>query len=312
LPSPPLSPSPESGRGGKRGSPLPLCGRGAGGEGNKKRVSLVHSEPKRCTTNRKGRVYNCPPPLAPQHTPSIPPPTPHQHHTPQHHTTRTLPHPPTTHTRRTHHHRTKNHRPTRTHPTPLPQPHPQPLLPTLPTLLRPRRRLPAPVPPYPPRRPHRHPYTIALDGTTVPRTGAYIPGAHWTPNPHNAPFARGLRKAQRYVMAGWLDDDPNARCVPIYWLPTFSHNSPLRQAPPRAAPKSKAGLPACSPCARGSTPHGRAEQLRQCVGDGRGRPSVGQRWSAEHGLLRAHAQGLALVRACRQDAPVRSGASAGV
>ena len=26
-------------------------------------------------------------------------------------------------------------------------------------------------------------------------------------------------------MAGWLDDDPNARCVPIYWLPTFSHKA---------------------------------------------------------------------------------------
>jgi len=64
--------------------------------------------------------------------------------------------------------------------------------------------------------PTDHPYTVALDGTTVPRTGAYIPGAHWTPNPTNAPFARGLRKAQRFVMAGWLDDDPNARCVPIY------------------------------------------------------------------------------------------------
>jgi hypothetical protein len=25
-------------------------------------------------------------------------------------------------------------------------------------------------------------------------------------------------------MAGWLDDDPNARCVPSYWLPTFSPN----------------------------------------------------------------------------------------
>jgi hypothetical protein len=50
--------------------------------------------------------------------------------------------------------------------------------------------------------PTDHPYTIALDGTTVPRTGAYIPGAHWTPNPANAPFARGLRKAQRFVMAG--------------------------------------------------------------------------------------------------------------
>jgi hypothetical protein len=50
--------------------------------------------------------------------------------------------------------------------------------------------------------PPDHPYCIALDGTTVPRTGKYIPGAHWTLNPQNAPFARGLRKAQRFVMAG--------------------------------------------------------------------------------------------------------------
>jgi hypothetical protein len=73
--------------------------------------------------------------------------------------------------------------------------------------------------------PDHQPYSVALDGTTVPRTGTYIPGAHWTPNPTNAPFARGLHKAQRFVMAGWLHDDPNARCVPIYWLPTFSPNA---------------------------------------------------------------------------------------
>ena len=70
--------------------------------------------------------------------------------------------------------------------------------------------------------PDHHPHCVALDGTTVPRTGASIPGAHWTPNPANAPFARGLRNAQRFVMAGWLDNHPNARCVPIDWLPTFS------------------------------------------------------------------------------------------
>jgi hypothetical protein len=34
--------------------------------------------------------------------------------------------------------------------------------------------------------PAHQPYCVALDGTTVPRTGAYIPGAHWTPNPTNA------------------------------------------------------------------------------------------------------------------------------
>jgi len=84
--------------------------------------------------------------------------------------------------------------------------------------------------------PTDHPYTVALDGTTVPRTGAYIPGAHWTPNPTNAPFARGLRKAQRFVRAGWLHDDPNARCVPIYWLPTFAHKA--RYANPKTSGNS--------------------------------------------------------------------------
>ena len=69
------------------------------------------------------------------------------------------------------------------------------------------------------------PYSIALDSTTVPRTGNYIPDAHWTPNPANAPFARELREAQRFVRAGWLDDAPNARCVPVYWLPTFAHKA---------------------------------------------------------------------------------------
>jgi hypothetical protein len=131
----------------------------------------------------------------PQHTPSRPPPTPHQHHTPPHHTTRTLLHPPTTHPRRTHHPRTQ----------------------TIAQLARTQH----PYPNHIPNRYYRHcqryfdpdaafqhlfrhtlhavptdhPYTIALDGTTVPRTGAYIPGAHWTPNPANAPFARGATQS---------------------------------------------------------------------------------------------------------------------
>jgi hypothetical protein len=72
--------------------------------------------------------------------------------------------------------------------------------------------------------PTDQPYCIALDGTAVPRTGNSIPGAHGTPNPAHAPFARGLRQAQRFVMAGWLGDDPNARCGSVCWLPTFSPN----------------------------------------------------------------------------------------
>jgi hypothetical protein len=117
--------------------------------------------------------------------------------------------------------------------------------------------------------PTDHPYTIALDGTTVPRTGAYIPGAHWTPNPTNAPFARGLRKAQRFVMAGWLDDDPNARCVPIYWLPTFSPKA--RYANPTSRRSEIQGWIASLQHIRAwLDAAGRAEQRLLCVGDGRG------------------------------------------
>jgi hypothetical protein len=117
--------------------------------------------------------------------------------------------------------------------------------------------------------PTDHPYTIALDGTTVPRTGAYIPGAHWTPNPTNAPFARGLRKAQRFVMAGWLHDDPNARCVPIYWLPTFSPKA--RYANPTSRRSEIQGWIATLQQVRAwLDAAGRAEQWLLCVGDGRG------------------------------------------
>jgi hypothetical protein len=117
--------------------------------------------------------------------------------------------------------------------------------------------------------PTDQPYSIALDGTTVPRTGTSIPGARWIPNPTDAPFQRGLRKAQRFVMAGWLDDDPNARCVPIDWLPTFSPNA--RYAHPAARRSEIEGWIASLQRVRAwldST--GRAEQLLLCVGDGRG------------------------------------------
>jgi hypothetical protein len=117
--------------------------------------------------------------------------------------------------------------------------------------------------------PTDQPYSIALDGTTVPRPGTPIPGAHGTPNPTDAPFQRGLRKAQRFVMAGWLDDDPNAHCVPIDWLPTFSPNA--RYAHPAARRSEIEGWIASLQRVRAwldST--GRAEQLLLCVGDGRG------------------------------------------
>jgi hypothetical protein len=117
--------------------------------------------------------------------------------------------------------------------------------------------------------PPDQPYSIALNGTTVPRTGNSIPNAHWTPNPTGAPFARGLRKAQRFTRAGWLDDDPNARCVPIDWLPTFSHKA--RYANPASRRSEIEGWIARLQRVRARlNAVGRSEQRLLCVGDGRG------------------------------------------
>jgi hypothetical protein len=130
--------------------------------------------------------------------------------------------------------------------------------------------------------------------------------------PTNAPFARGLRKAQRFVMAGWLDNDPDARCVPIDWLPTFSPK-PATPTPPRNAPRSR-GLDSVTLQQRARV--ARRRRARRAAAAVRGRragrhQSVGAVGLAAYGLLRAHAQRLALVRLAAGYA-FRSGASAGV
>jgi len=102
--------------------------------------------------------------------------------------------------------------------------------------------------------PAHQPYCVALDGATVPRTGSSIPDAHWTPNPTGAPFARGLRNAQRFTRAGWLDNDPDAR----YANPT-SRRSEIQGWIARLQ-RVRAWLNAA----------GRSEQRLLCVGDGRG------------------------------------------
>jgi hypothetical protein len=70
-------------------------------------------------------------------------------------------------------------------------------------------------------------------------------------------------------MAGWLDDDPNARCVPIYWLPTFSPKA--RYANPTSRRSEIQGWIASLQHIRAwLDAAGRAEQRLLCVGDGRG------------------------------------------
>jgi hypothetical protein len=174
-------------------------------------------------------------------------------HTTPLHTTRTLPHSPTTCTRRTHHPRTPNHRPVRAQGlAPLCTQHPTPNI--IPNRYdRHCQRYFDPDAAFQhlcqhtlDTTPTDQPYCIALDGTAVPRTGTSIPGAHGALNPAHAPFARGLRQAQRFVMAGWLGDDPNARCGPVCWLPIFSPNAPL--CPPHLAPFRNPRLD-CQPAA---------------------------------------------------------------
>jgi hypothetical protein len=70
-------------------------------------------------------------------------------------------------------------------------------------------------------------------------------------------------------MAGWLDNDPDARCVPIYWLPTFSQNA--RYANPTSRRSEIAGWIARLQQVRAwLNAAGRPERLLLCVGDGRG------------------------------------------
>ena len=100
-------------------------------------------------------------------------------------------------------------------------------------------------------------------------SGTSIPSAHWTPKPAHAPFAHRLRQAQRFVRTGWRDDAPDARCVPICWLPTFSPNA--RYAHPNSRRSEIEGCIATIQRVRAwLNAAGRTEQRLLCVGDGRG------------------------------------------
>ena len=78
-------------------------------------------------------------------------------------------------------------------------------------------------------------------------------------------------------MAGWLDDDPNARCVPIHCLPTFSPKA--RYANPASRRSERDGWRAGIRQVRAwLDASGRSEQLLLCVGDGRGGTKALGQW----------------------------------
>jgi hypothetical protein len=179
----------------------------------------------------------------------LPPPTPHQHHTPPHHTTRTLPHPPTTHTRRTHHPRTQNHR----------------------QLARTQHLYPNSIP----NRYYRH-FQRDFDPDAACQ---HLCQHTLHAVPVHQPYCVALDGLEHMLHEGRL-----ARQRP---------QRPLRQ--PRLASLRNSGLdcqPAAGACVaqRGRTHGATAAVRRRRAGR---HPSVGHAGCAEHGLLGAHAQGLA-------------------
>jgi hypothetical protein len=78
-------------------------------------------------------------------------------------------------------------------------------------------------------------------------------------------------------MLGWLDNDPNARCVPIHCLPTFSPKA--RYANPASRRSERDGWRAGIRQVRAwLDAAGRSEQLLLCVGDGRGGTKALGQW----------------------------------
>jgi len=71
------------------------------------------------------------------------------------------------------------------------------------------------------------------------------------------------------VRADWLDNAPNARCVPVYWLPTFAHKA--RYANPTSHRSEIEGWMASIQRVRAwLNAAERAEQRLLCMGDGQG------------------------------------------
>jgi hypothetical protein len=124
--------------------------------------------------------------------------------------------------------------------------------------------------------PDHHPYCVALDGTTVPRTGASHPRRPLDTQPRQRPVR--ARTAQRPTLhEGRLARQPPRRPLRAHLLAAhLLPQSPLCQ--PHLAPlrNSKAGLPACSGCARGSTPQD-AQSSYCCVSATGG--AIPKRWA---------------------------------
>jgi hypothetical protein len=71
------------------------------------------------------------------------------------------------------------------------------------------------------------------------------------------------------VRLGWLDDDSNARCIPIHWRPTFSPNAPYANPASRCS-EIEGWIAGIREVRTWLDAAGREKQMLLCVGDGRG------------------------------------------
>src|SRR5579859_5366540 len=65
--------------------------------------------------------------------------------------------------------------------------------------------------------PADHPYFVADDATSIPRTSRRMPGVGWRRAPNTAPWRRGLSLAQRFGVLFWLPplEQGSTRAIPI-------------------------------------------------------------------------------------------------
>ena len=75
---------------------------------------------------------------------------------------------------------------------------------------------------------------MAIDGTSIIRSGLKLPGTSWLKSPRTAAFRRGIERIQRFGLGVWLThlEDRYSRAIPIRFLPAFPPKAVVSEAEP--------------------------------------------------------------------------------
>lgn len=117
--------------------------------------------------------------------------------------------------------------------------------------------------------PAAEPYVVAVDTTILGRHSRRLPGSSWWRAPATAPFARGLRRGQRFLSLHALMPRTAAgfgRAVPLRLLPAFPASAQPTGEPPRR--EGEAAREAIVWLRTTLDAAGRADQPLVVVGDG--------------------------------------------